>query len=156
MLMNEPSLLDPFEAIELLETLVGLGRTQAHGKADKYAAARYVLPGHFQTTCDDKSGYQHVLLHPSSQTYFGFQWYGFFFVFRTIPFGWKASAFIYHKLGLAVSGAVRSLGVPASQYIDDRQVRKLFIPPFLVSRTEPKQPLTSCVICSLRLDISSV
>ena len=39
MLMNEPSLLDPFEAIELLETLVGLGRTQAHGKADEYAAA---------------------------------------------------------------------------------------------------------------------
>ena len=39
MLMNEPSLLDPFEAIELLETLEGLGRTQAHGKADEYAAA---------------------------------------------------------------------------------------------------------------------
>ena len=30
---------------------------------------RYVLPGHFQSTCDDKSGYQHVLLHPSSQAY---------------------------------------------------------------------------------------
>ena len=25
---------------------------------------RYVLPGHFQTSFDDKSGYQHVLLHP--------------------------------------------------------------------------------------------
>ena len=61
---------------------------------------RYVLPGHFQSSCDDKSGYQHVLLHPSSQTYFGFQWHGFYFVFRTLPFGWKASTFIYHKLGL--------------------------------------------------------
>ena len=38
MLMNEPSLLDPFETIELLETLVRLARTQAHGKADEYAA----------------------------------------------------------------------------------------------------------------------
>ena len=50
---------------------------------------RFVLPGHFQTTCDDNSGYQHVLLHSSSQTYFGFQWHGFFFAFRILPFGWK-------------------------------------------------------------------
>lgn len=33
-----PSLFDPFEAIQLLETLVCLARTQAHGKADEYAA----------------------------------------------------------------------------------------------------------------------
>ena len=39
MLMNEPSLLDPFEAIELLETLVRLARTQAHRKGDEYVAA---------------------------------------------------------------------------------------------------------------------
>ena len=97
----------------------------------------------FQTTCDDKSSYQHLLLHPSSQTYFGFQWHGFFFVVRTIPFGWKAIAFIYHKLGLAVSGAVRSLWVSASQNIDDQHVRQLFIPPLLVSWTEPRQPLIS-------------
>lgn len=95
---------------------------------------RYVLPYHFQTTFDDKNGYQHVLLHPSSQTYFGFQWQGFYFTFRTLPFGWKASAFIYHKLGLAVSGAARSIGVPVSQYIDDRHVGQLFSPPLRVSR----------------------
>ena len=53
---------------------------------------RYVLPHHFQTTFDDKNGYQHMLLHSPSQAYFGFQWQGF--VFRTLPFGWKASAFI--------------------------------------------------------------
>lgn len=95
---------------------------------------RYVLPGHFQTTCDDKSGYQHIFLHPFSQTYFGFQWHGFSFVFRSLPFGWKASAFIYQKLGLAVSGAVRSLWVPVSQYIDDRHVGQL-IPPLRVSQS---------------------
>ena len=38
-LNRPPSLFDPFEAIELLEALVRLARTQAHGKADKYAAA---------------------------------------------------------------------------------------------------------------------
>ena len=87
---------------------------------------RYVLPGHYQTTFDDKSGYQHVLLHPSSYAYFGLEWKGLYFVFRTLPFGWKASAFVYHNLGLAVSGTARSLGVPVSQYIDDRHVGQLF------------------------------
>ena len=95
---------------------------------------RYVLPHHFQTTFDDKNGYQHVLLHSSSQAYFGFQWQGFYFVFRTLPFGWKASAFIYHKLGLAVSGAARSIGVPVSQYIDDRHVGQLFTAPLRMTR----------------------
>lgn len=74
------------------------------------------------------------MLNPSSQTYFGFQWHGFFFVFRTLAFGWKASAFIYHRLGLAVLGATRSLGVPVSQYIDDRYVGQLFTSPLRVSR----------------------
>ena len=31
---------------------------------------RYVLPGHFQTKKKKKSGYQHVRLHPLSETYF--------------------------------------------------------------------------------------
>ena len=35
---------------------------------------RYVLPGHFQTSFDDKSGYQQVLLLSSSRTYFGLEW----------------------------------------------------------------------------------
>ena len=34
---------------------------------------RYVLPGHFQTSFDDKNGYQHVKLHHSSETYFAFE-----------------------------------------------------------------------------------
>ena len=87
---------------------------------------RYVLAGHFQTTFDNKSGYQHVCLHPSSVTYFGLEWENMFFVFRTLPFGWKASAFIYHNLGIAVSHAARSFEVPLSQYFDDRQVGQLF------------------------------
>ena len=90
---------------------------------------RYVLPGHFQTAFDDKSGYQHVCLHPLSETYFGLEWKNIFFMFSTLPFGWKASAFTYHNLGLVVSQAARSFGVPLSQYIDDRHVGQLFSPP---------------------------
>ena len=52
-----------------------------------------------------------------------------YFVFRTLPFGWKASAFIYHNLGLFVTGAARSFGVPVSQYINDRHVGQLFRSP---------------------------
>lgn len=49
------------------------------------------------------------------------------FYFCTLPFGWKASAYLYHNLGLVVTSAARSLGVPASQYIDDRHAGQLFI-----------------------------
>ena len=94
---------------------------------------RYVLPGHYQTTFDEKSCFQHIYLHPSSCTFFGLQWQGFYFTFCTLPFGWKASAFLYHNLGLAVSGAARSFGVPLAQYIDDRHLGQLLV-------QSPKQP----------------
>ena len=41
------------------------------------------LPGHYQTSFDEKSGYQHVSLHSSSRTFLGLQWQGFYFVFCT-------------------------------------------------------------------------
>ena len=87
---------------------------------------RHVLPGHFQTTFDDKNGYQHVNIHPDSQEFFSFSWRGYYFSFCTLPFGWKTSAFLYHNFGLVVTSAARSLGVPISQYIDDRHVGQLF------------------------------
>ncbi|KAK3753486.1 hypothetical protein QZH41_006190 [Actinostola sp. cb2023] len=37
---------------------------------------RYVGLDHFQTTFDDKSGYDHVRLHPASRKYFGLEWSG--------------------------------------------------------------------------------
>ena len=47
---------------------------------------RYVLPGHFQTSFDDINGYQHVLLHFSSRTYFwpGMEWYVFRVLYSTV------------------------------------------------------------------------
>jgi len=88
---------------------------------DKLAdVPRYVYKDSFLTKCDDKSGYDHVLLTESSQTYFGFEWREFWFVCTTLPFGWKVSPYIYHTTGLAVSGFLREQGVPCSLYIDDR------------------------------------
>ena len=86
---------------------------------------RYFGIDHFQTTFDDKSGYDHVGLHPSSRTFFGLEWNGWYFVYTTLPFGWKASAFIYNSVGLAASSFIRTLGVPCTQYIDDRHVGQL-------------------------------
>ena len=35
---------------------------------------KYVENNHYQNISDDKSGYDHILLHPSSRTFFGFEW----------------------------------------------------------------------------------
>ena len=86
---------------------------------------RYIEPGHYQTVLDDKSGYDHILLTSRSSTYFGFQWAGWYFCFQTIPFGWKASTYIYHTVGLVATSYIRSMNVPCSQYIDDRHVGQL-------------------------------
>ena len=63
-----------------------------------------------------------------SQTFFGFEWGGWFFVSRCIPFGWKSSAYIYHSTGLLASHYLRSLGIPSSLYIDDRHSGQLSFP----------------------------
>ena len=115
---------------------------------------KYVLPGHLQTSFDDKNGYQHVKFHPSSETYFAFEWRSYYFTFSVLSFGWKASAFIYHSLGVAVSHATRSLGVPISQYIDDRHVGQLFIPPTRVAFPPSQQNAEAAayIICHLLIE----
>ena len=79
----------------------------------------------FMTSVDDKSGYDHVLLTKESRTFFGFQFGGYIFVYNTIPFGFKLSAYIYQKLGQVATGHCRYLGVPCLQYIDDRLIGEL-------------------------------
>lgn len=81
---------------------------------------RYLTTGCYQTTLDDKSGYDDILLDLPSRTFFGIKWKGWYFVSNTIPFGWKISAYVYHSTGLLVSHFLRSIGVPCSLYIDDR------------------------------------
>ena len=68
---------------------------------------------------DHKSGYHHVPLHESSWKYFGVFWKGTYYVFAVLPFGWKASPFIYHSITEAVAMYCRSLGIPMVVWIDD-------------------------------------
>ena len=88
------------------------------------ALPRYVTP----SSCDDKSGYDHVLLTPESRTFFGFEWGGWYFVSNTIPFGWKSSAYIYHSIGLLASHYFRSVLIPCLLYIDDRHTGEIHLP----------------------------
>ena len=99
-------------------------------KLDSLAGlSRYVFASSFQSVCDDKPGYDHVLLSPESRPYFGFEWGGWYFTSNTIPFGWKASAYIYHSIGLLASHYFRSLRIPCSLYIDDRRKVEIQLPP---------------------------
>lgn len=76
---------------------------------------KYVDKDYYQTVCDD-----HIKLHPSSRTNFGFQGGGWYFVSVCIPFACKSSAYIYHTTGLVASPRLRSWNIPSSLNIDDR------------------------------------
>lgn len=73
-------------------------------------------------TLDDKSGYDHILLHPDYRKYFGIQFGGWYMVYNTLPFGFKASAYVYHTTGMVPISYCRSLGIPSLLNIDDRLV----------------------------------
>lgn len=81
---------------------------------------RIVPNNAFMITCDEKSGYSHVRLNQSSQTFFGIQFAGYYLVYTTLPFGWKASAFIYQSIGMIVTSYLRNKSISNTLYIDDR------------------------------------
>lgn len=45
-----------------------------------------------------------------------------FFIYNTIPFGFKLSANVYQKLCYFATARCRRLSVPCLQYIDDRLI----------------------------------
>ena len=87
-----------------------------------YDLARAIPPGlpdQQLLTWDHKSGYFHVRVHPDSETYFGFEFEGFYYVFTVLPFGWNCSPYIYQTVSKAVGSWLGSLGIPNSDYLDD-------------------------------------
>lgn len=81
---------------------------------------RIVNKNSLMVAFDEKSGYDHIKLHKESEPYFGFQFGGWIFTYTVIPFGWKASAYIYQTVGMQITSYLRSLGINTIQYIDDR------------------------------------
>ena len=117
---------------------------------------RNVHKGSFHTTCDDKSGYDHIRLSPDSRTWFGLQWNAWYFVFNTLPFGWKANTYLYRSIGVVATSYIRSHGVPCSQYIDDRNFGQLQIrrnaPPCLWSDFQRAQAALY-IACYIFIDL---
>lgn len=56
---------------------------------------RIIPPDSFMTTVDDKSGYDHIVLSETFRKYFRIQFAGWYFVYNTLPFCFKTSAYIY-------------------------------------------------------------
>ena len=83
---------------------------------------RLVRENAVMVTTDDKSGYDHVRLSSHSQEYFGLEFGGYFMVYTVLPFGFKASPYIYQMIGMVVTSYLRSRSVITVQYIDDRLV----------------------------------
>ena len=83
-------------------------------------APRFIEQGDLLSTTDEKSGYDHVTLTERSKTFFGVIFQGWVMQYTTLPFGFKASCFVYHTIGQVVTSYLRSLGMPVLGYIDDR------------------------------------
>ena len=81
---------------------------------------RIVERGSQMIACDEKAGYSHMSTSENSQPYFGFQFGGWLFCYTTLPFGFKAAAFVYQTVGMQVTSYLRALGMTTMQYIDDR------------------------------------
>jgi hypothetical protein len=77
---------------------------------------------------DHTSGYVHVLLTADSETYFGLEWDGDYYVYRTLSFGWKASPFVYNTLSGAVAQFLRRLQIRNLFYLDDSIYLPLRLP----------------------------
>ena len=90
------------------------------------------------TTCDEKSAYDNVFIQERYRTYFGLQFGGYYMVYTTLPFGFKASPFIYQTIGMVVTSYLRQHGVPTLQYLDDR----------FLAAWEPKVTHTSGIKCA--------
>ena len=116
---------------------------------------RYVGLKSFQTTLDDKSGYDHAPLHPQSRTFFGLEWKGYYFLYRTLPFGWKASTYIYNSIGMAATSHIGSLGIPCYNYIDDNHLGQLrsFKQPCSQFSNFQLSEMATFIACSILLEL---
>lgn len=70
-------------------------------------------------------------------------------VYRTLPLGFKSSAYIYHNLGMVATGYCRQLGVPISQYIDDRLISELETSYYDRNQGSRKAELALYIVCQV-------
>ena len=86
---------------------------------DVRVALSYCEKGDFLLTFDLKSGYHHVDIHESSQTYLGFEWRGSHYKFTVLPFGLATACYVFTKLLWPIVRFFRSQGYQIVIYLDD-------------------------------------
>lgn len=74
----------------------------------------------FFSSSDDIQGYKQLSLTPSSYSFCGFEWSGWWFCDTTLPFGWKNSAYVYTTVGSVLSAWLHQRGIHSELWIDDR------------------------------------
>ncbi|GAQ88040.1 hypothetical protein KFL_003960010, partial [Klebsormidium nitens] len=79
----------------------------------------FTLENYFMSTWDLKSGYYHVMLHPSFRKFMGFRVGRLLFHYNVPAFGLSQACFLFTKLMNEPAKTLRSHGVPISDYIDD-------------------------------------
>ncbi|KAI8496632.1 hypothetical protein Bbelb_252870 [Branchiostoma belcheri] len=62
---------------------------------------RYIEKDHYHTKCDDKSGYDHIMLSESSKALVAFQWGGVWYATASLPYGWRCSAEMFAAIAKA-------------------------------------------------------
>ena len=90
---------------------------------------------------DEKSAYDGVLLSEDSRTYFGLEFAGWYMQYRTLPFGWSVSPFIYQTIGMQVTTYLRKRGLTTLQYLDDR-----FLGPMIATNSTNSETSTGLSI----------
>jgi len=73
----------------------------------------------FWFKCDQKSGWQHINLHPSHSRFFCFQWRRLVFAYTTPAFGDTTAPFIFTYMGATFKRALKAKGFQFILYIDD-------------------------------------
>ena len=76
-------------------------------------------PGEWMFSFDLKSGYHHVDIYESHQTFLGFEWGSQFYVFTVLPFGLSTAPYVFTKLLRPLVCLWRGKGCKAILYLDD-------------------------------------
>ncbi len=67
--------------------------------------------GVLMVKCDEKSAYDNVFIKKQYRTYFGVQFGEWFLQYKTLPFGYKCSPYVYQTIGMVVTSYLRGLGI---------------------------------------------
>lgn len=86
---------------------------------DWKVAIQYFQQGCYMFKFDLKSGYHHIDICSSQQTFLGFSWESFFYVFTVLPFGLSSAPYIFTKCLRPIVKYWRQSGINIVLYLDD-------------------------------------